>query len=202
MTHSELPVAGQPAPERADAARNRRRILDAAAELLAERGPEGVTMNCVAQTAGMGVGTVYRRFGDVGQLLLALLDDGERRFQEAFMTGSPPLGPGAPPTARLRAFLYALVDRTVEAGTLLRAAEAASPRARYRHAPYLAMHTHVALLLRQLRPGSDPAVLAHLLLAPLAPSLVEHLIVECARTPDEIKAGIDDLLTLHLPDER
>lgn len=89
MSRIELPVTGQAPPERADAARNRRKILDAAARLVAEQGPDAVTMNAVAHAACMGVGTVYRRFGDVSSLLFALLDDDERRFQEAFMSGPP-----------------------------------------------------------------------------------------------------------------
>ncbi|GAB1338679.1 TetR/AcrR family transcriptional regulator [Streptomyces sp. E-15] len=193
---TDLPVLGQTPPERADAARNRRKILDAAARLIAERGPEAVTMNAVAHAAGMGVGTVYRRFGDVGRLLFALLDDGEQRFQEAFMTGPPPLGPGAPPAERLRAFLHAVADRVEEQLTVLGAAEAASPRARYESGAYLTMHTHVAMLLRQVRPGTDPAVLAHLLLSPFMPSLFEHLTVQRGLTQDQIKSGIDGLLAL------
>lgn len=114
------------------------------------------------------------------------------------MTGSPPLGPGAPPAERLSGFLCALVDRTIEAGTILRAAEAASPGARYRHGPYLTMYTHVSVLLREIQPTADPRVLAHLLLAPFAPSLFEHLTVECGVSAGEIKAGIRDLLALHL----
>ena len=69
-----LPTVGTPAPERADAARNRRKILDAAARIVSEDGPEAVTMNQVAHASCIGVGTVYRRFGDVSQLLWALLD--------------------------------------------------------------------------------------------------------------------------------
>ncbi|NXY98897.1 TetR/AcrR family transcriptional regulator [Streptomyces sp. BR123] len=190
----ELPVSGQAPPERADAARNRRKILDAAARLIAEQGPDAVTMNAVAHAAGMGVGTVYRRFGDVGQLLLALLDDDERRFQEAFLSGPPPLGPEAPPEERLRAFLSALAERLAGCPAVMRAAEAASPGARYRSGAYLTMHTHVAMLLRQTRPGADAPVLAHLLLAPFVPSLFEHLTVDREVPVDRIKAGIDILL--------
>ncbi|GAB3906027.1 TetR/AcrR family transcriptional regulator [Microbispora bryophytorum] len=194
MARSELPVTGQVLPERADAARNRRRILDATARLIAEQGPEAVTMNAVAHAAGMGVGTVYRRFGDVSRLLLAVLDDGEQRFQEAFMTGPPPLGPGAPPADRLRAFLHVVADRIIEQGEIMRAAESASPGARYQSGAYLAMHTHVSVLMREMRPESDPTVLAHLLLAPFVPSLFTHLTVGCGLTGDQVKAGIDSLL--------
>ncbi|AXE22251.1 TetR family transcriptional regulator [Streptomyces globosus] len=194
MSRTELPVTGQAPPERADAARNRRRILDAAARLLADQGPDAVTMNAVAHAAGIGVGTVYRRFGGVSGLLLALLDEGEKRFQEAFLAGPPPLGPGAPPEERLRAFLHALADRLSACRAVMGAAEAASPGARYGSGAYLTLHTHVSLLLRQARPEADAPVLAHLLLAPFVPSLFEHLTAEREVSPDRIKAGIDALL--------
>jgi AcrR family transcriptional regulator len=65
-------------PLRKDAERNRRRILDAAAELFTERGL-GVTLNDVAHHADVGVGTVYRRFPDKELLIDALF---EERFDE------------------------------------------------------------------------------------------------------------------------
>ena len=63
---------------RRDAERNRQLILDAARELFAERGL-GVTLNDVAHYAGLGVGTVYRRFPDKAQLIDALF---EQRLEE------------------------------------------------------------------------------------------------------------------------
>lgn len=70
-------------PLRRDAERNRQRILDAARELFAERGL-GVTLNDIAHHAGVGVGTVYRRFPDKAQLIDELF---EQQVQElvAFM---------------------------------------------------------------------------------------------------------------------
>ncbi len=65
-------------PLRRDAERNRRRILDAARELFAERGLDA-TLNDVAHHAGVGVGTVYRRFPDKAHLIDALF---EERLQE------------------------------------------------------------------------------------------------------------------------
>ncbi|MGW0121263.1 TetR/AcrR family transcriptional regulator [Streptomyces sp. NPDC003327] len=189
-----------PAPERADAARNRRRILDAAARIVAERGPDAVTMNQVAHASGIGVGTVYRRFGDVNQLLWALLDERERVFQEAFMSGPPPLGPGAPAAERLDAFLDALVDRIGEQREILLAAHSAAPRARYAGGAYQLMHTHVAMLIGQLKPGADAPLLAHLLLAPFSPDLMNQLTVEEARPTDRLKAGIRELLALRADD--
>ncbi|MFG3038511.1 TetR/AcrR family transcriptional regulator [Streptomyces sp. NPDC048330] len=191
-----LPTLDAPAPERADAARNRRKILDAAARIVAEQGPDAVTMNQVAHASGIGVGTVYRRFGDVSQLLWALLDDRERRFQEAYMSGPPPLGPGAPPAERLDAFLDALVDRVREQRGLLLAAHSAAPRARYHSGAYRVMHTHVALLIGQLRPGADSALLAHLLLSSFSPDVMHHLTVEQELSAERLKAGVRTLLTL------
>lgn len=67
-----------PAPaaraSRADAERNRRRVLEAAARVVAERGATA-TLNEVARAAGVGVGTVYRKFSDKEAMLAALFDD-------------------------------------------------------------------------------------------------------------------------------
>ncbi|MEU8540015.1 TetR/AcrR family transcriptional regulator [Streptomyces sp. NPDC048717] len=189
-----LPALGAPVPERADAARNRRKILDAAARIVAENGPEAVTMNQVAQASGIGVGTVYRRFGEVSQLLWALLDERERRFQETYLSGPPPLGPGAPATQRLYAFLCAYVDHVVDQRALLLAAQTASPTGRYTNGAYLATHAHVRLLLAETRPTANAPLLAHLLLAPFCPSLMHHLTEEQHLSPDELKAGIRQLL--------
>ncbi|MFC3500710.1 TetR/AcrR family transcriptional regulator [Micromonospora krabiensis] len=194
----EISFPGQPPPERADAARNRRRILDAAGRLLADQGPEAVTMNAVAQIAGIGVGTVYRRFGDVSQLLLALLDDRERQFQQAFLAGPAPLGPDAPPVDRLRAFLHALTDHVAEHMTIMLAAECASPLARYTNGFYLAWHLHTSTLLRQIRPEADVDVVADLLLGLTTPTLIGHLTTQRGITPERIKASIDHLLTTSL----
>ena len=60
-------------PLRRDAERNRQRILDAARELFAEEGL-GVTLNDIAHHAGVGVGTVYRRFPDKSQLIEELFE--------------------------------------------------------------------------------------------------------------------------------
>jgi AcrR family transcriptional regulator len=67
-------MGAEPRPLRADAARNRRRILDAARRVFAEHGL-GVGVDVVAREAGVGVGTIYRRFPTKEQLLQAIVDD-------------------------------------------------------------------------------------------------------------------------------
>lgn len=61
-------------PLRRDAERNRRRILDAAAEVFADHGL-GASLDEIAQHAEVGVGTVYRRFPNKEALIDALFDD-------------------------------------------------------------------------------------------------------------------------------
>lgn len=58
------------------------------------------------------------------------------------------------------------------------------------------MHTHVTLLVGSLRPQPDPAVLADLLLAPFAPSLLDHLSKGPGPTVAQIKDSIDQLLDM------
>ncbi len=65
---------GPERPLRKDAERNRRRILQAAAEVFTERGLEA-TLDDVARHAGVGVGTVYRRFPDKAALADALFEE-------------------------------------------------------------------------------------------------------------------------------
>lgn len=189
----ELPVVGSPPAERADAAHNRRRILRAAAGLIATRGPEAVSMDEVARAAGVGVGTVYRRFGDRARLVYAVIDDLERDFQAAFIQGPPPLGPGASPPDRLRAFLHALADRTEAQADLLLMAESGPPDARFRDGSYGLYHRHVAMLLRQIRPGADTAYLADALLAPFAANLFLHQRRTRGMSLDRVKSGLDAL---------
>src|SRR5215470_15725969 len=113
---------GLPHPERADAARNRRLLLATAREMLAEEGADKLTMDGLAERAGLGKGTVYRRFGTRAGIFHALLDDDERAFQERVLCGSPPLGPGALPVDRLVAYGRARIDFLIGHREIARAA--------------------------------------------------------------------------------
>jgi AcrR family transcriptional regulator len=61
-------------PLRRDAERNRQRILEAAREAFAQEGL-AVTLDEIARRAGVGVGTIYRRFPDKEQLIDALFEE-------------------------------------------------------------------------------------------------------------------------------
>lgn len=95
---------GKPRGERADAVRNREHLLAVAREILAEQGAERITMDGLAERAGLGKGTVFRRFGTRAGIFRALLESDELAFQDEVMQGVPPLGPGADPQQRLIAY--------------------------------------------------------------------------------------------------
>ncbi|MGW2843312.1 TetR/AcrR family transcriptional regulator [Streptomyces sp. NPDC001493] len=118
-----LPVVpfGKPRGERADAARNRELLLQTARELIAEQGTQKVTMDALAERAGLGKGTVFRRFGTRAGIFQALLDEDERNFQEQVLSGPPPLGPGAGPVERMTAYGRARIAFLLDHHTIARA---------------------------------------------------------------------------------
>ncbi|WP_068279044.1 TetR/AcrR family transcriptional regulator [Aldersonia kunmingensis] len=171
-----LPLVGG-SSERCDAARNRRLLLDAAAILVAERGVDAVTMDALAAAAGVGKGTVFRRFGSRAGLMLELLDHSETELQGAFMFGPPPLGPGADPVDRLVAFGHARLAMVETQGDIMRAAKA-TPFSRFEAPPHLVSVTHVSTLLREAGRHEHVRLLADTLIAPLDADLVLHQLRE------------------------
>ncbi|GAA2160769.1 TetR/AcrR family transcriptional regulator [Actinomadura napierensis] len=174
-----------PPKERSDAARNRAAVLEAAARLFAERGVDAVSMDQVAAEAGVGKGTLFRRFGDKAGLAVALLDARERVLQEAILHGPPPLGPEAGDGERLVAFVEAYLDYLLEHLALVRMSETASPGARYRIGAYRFWHRHVAILANG---APDPEYAAHAVLAALSAEHVAALLPELGE--ERIRGGI------------
>jgi AcrR family transcriptional regulator len=184
-------TVGAPPRERADAARNRARILDAAERLFREHGVAAVSMDQIANAAKVGKGTLFRRFGDKAGLAVALLDSRERDLQAAILSGPPPLGPGAAPGERLIAFLGAYAEFLDAHLDLVHLSETARPGARYRIGAYRLWHRHVALLLAEARPELDADYLAHALLAPLAAD--QRLALREEIDVDRVRAGLTAL---------
>jgi AcrR family transcriptional regulator len=170
-TRPDLLAEPSAVPERADAARNRARVLAAAADLFATRDPRAVTMDDIAKAAGVGRATVYRRYPDTWSIAVALLDEHERTLQERLLRGDPPLGPGAPPARRLAAFYAAMVDLLDAHADLVLGAETGG--ARYATGAYGFWSTHVRSLLVEAGIG-DPDAMVDALLAPVSAEVYLH----------------------------
>ena len=92
--------------ERVDAARNRQGILDAADRLFSETSaPEKISMEDVARAAGLGKGTLFRRFGDRATLIRSVYARRVEPLRRQIESGPPPLGPAAPRQDRVVAIL-------------------------------------------------------------------------------------------------
>jgi AcrR family transcriptional regulator len=157
--------------ERADAARNRARVLAAAADLFASRDARTVTMDEIAKAAGVGRATVYRRYPDTWSIAVALLDEHERALQERLLRGDPPLGPGAPPATRLAAFYLAMVELLDAHVDLVLGAETGG--ARFATGAYGFWAAHVRSLLVEAG-SADPDAMVDVLLAPVAAEVYVH----------------------------
>ncbi len=193
MLGDGLHLVGEDPAERSDAARNRRLLLEAAETLVAEHGPDSVTMEAVAQKAGVGKGTVFRRFGSRTGLMRALLDHTEKQLQNDFMFGPPPLGPGAKPIDRLIAFGRARLALVLVVGEVLRAAEA-SPDLRYEHPAHMLCTAHISMLLRQAGVDGDVALLADALFGALDAGLVLHQVQVREMSIERVADGWEDLV--------
>jgi AcrR family transcriptional regulator len=178
----ELSVSApqEPQRERGDAARNRALVLDAARRLVAQRGADAVTMDDVAAAAGVGKGTLFRRFGSRAGLMVVLLDEDERASQQAFLFGPPPLGPDAAPMDRLVAFGRARICFVHAHHALLSAANR-DPHTRHVGAAAV-QRTHVRMLLQSAHTTGDLDVQTDALLALLDPDYLEHQLSDRGHT--------------------
>jgi AcrR family transcriptional regulator len=186
-------------PERTDAARNRRLLLTAAREMLASEGADKLTMDALAERAGLGKGTVFRRFGTRAGIFQALLDDDEREFQRQVLSGPPPLGPGAPALDRLIAYGRARIDFLIRHSEIARAAlDGREPVPAGSRTPM--SQAHIRFLIGQLRLGdADLDVLATQLTGALDGPLLLYLSTAAlshdpARVTERLGRGWADLV--------
>lgn len=176
--------------ERKDARRNLERVLQAAHELFAERGAE-VTMEEVARRAGVGVGTVYRRFPSKEHLFAAVSHaacaDMQHCMHQAVAVEHDPLG-------KLRALVVMHYRRSAQQVALLEIRTVSSAG---QHCPqpaaspqlYAALHHLLRLLILEgQQQGSvrqdDADRLATLCLELLHPHAVQNLL-RALGGPDE-----------------
>ena len=197
---------GEERSERRDAAANRARILATAERLFAEKGVSAVHMAEIAEAAGVGKGTLYRRFCNKGELALSLMDAQLKEFQDEQLASMRRMtGAEVPFLEQLAHFLAALVAFTETHMALLYEAQqhvqALDEEDVTRPHFWQYMTTH-ALLRRAVAAGElpedvDTAYAAEALLAPLSAETFrfqkEHLGFSTERMADGLRLMVNGL---------
>jgi AcrR family transcriptional regulator len=197
------PAMGERQSERRDAAANREHVLAAARALFATKGVDAVTMEEIAAAAGVGKGTLYRRYSHKGALCLALLGENALRLSAEMQRAveQPDAQRAALPL--LDAFLARLVAFNEENGALLSAAGDAAPRMQrgwlYTTPIYQWMRaTLQALLAHAIARGEirplNLQIAADVLLAPFAIDLYQHQRLRLGLSGADILATTADLI--------
>ncbi|MCP2256596.1 transcriptional regulator, TetR family [Streptoalloteichus tenebrarius] len=179
--------------ERADAARNREAILAAATALFDREGVESVSMQDIAAAAGVGKGTVFRRFGDRTALVHAVLEPRVAALRESVEGGPPPLGPGGDPHDALVAYVDALFAFVWRNRPMIRALEHRGPDAYYAND---ASQFWIEELDRRLAAAGvtdDTEYLAHAVFTALRSDVIDYLVTARGMTRDRVLAGIQEL---------
>lgn len=181
--------------ERADASRNRQAILAAARTLFdTADDPLTVTMDDIAAAAGVGKGTLFRRFGDRTGLLRAVFDTRIAGLMAAIVNGPPPLGPATPPRERLLALLDAMIEFKLGNRKITRALEQTSERTSFLESPnYQLAHALFTDLLTGIVTPDRAAWTAHALLSFTRIDLLENLIATQAWTAARLRQEIQDV---------
>ena len=198
----EAVAGGAVREKRRDAVDSRRRLLDAARELFGRRGVEGVSMYEIGRTAGVGQGTLYRRFEHKGVLCSALLAEQiEDFYQETWERVETE---NRPALARLAWFLDRLARFNERNAGLLGAIRDAAGGGRrvemYRNPFYGWLRATVLALLRwaeengELRRGLDLECAADTLLAALNIDLYLYQRRELGMSRKRIIAALGSVL--------
>ena len=177
--------------ERRDAAENRRRILDTARTLFGARGVDAVTMQDIGREAGVGQGTLYRRYAHKGVLCEALLEDSMLGLYQT-LTADADAGS---PLAHLERLLDRLVAFNEANAPLLIGACAERPGEWYRSPLYVWLHGTIAALLRRAADARETEAVdieatADALLAALDIELYRFQREQRGFAPERIAAGV------------
>ena len=196
--------------ERSDAAADRALILQTAERLFAERGVANVCMSEIAEAAGVGKGTLYRRFANKGELCLALMDRQMSDFQNGMLAQfARQMTGGVPYLGQLTSFLAALVEFTEIHSPLLIEVQHAGmvqedPRLNLPrlNLPHIWQYMTVSALLRSaVRAGEvtadlDLEYLGEALLAPLQVDYFRFQRQVRGYSTERIAAGLGELVQL------
>ena len=184
--------------ERADAARNRQAVLEAAGRLFDDAAEIGaVSMDDVARAAGVGKGTLFRRFGDRTTLIRTVYDARLTDLRTAIAGGPPPLGPGTDPRARIPALLEAVVDFKLDNRKLAMSLERDQrdgAATLYTSPSYVETHRLLTSLLTEVIGADEAAWIAYALLAATRVDLVDHLVTAEGMTRDDLHRRVRALV--------
>ncbi|MFI0980900.1 TetR/AcrR family transcriptional regulator [Streptomyces sp. NPDC021093] len=176
-------------PERADALRNREAVLTAAEALFAESGrPQAVSMDEIAAAAGVGKGTLFRRFGDRAGLIGAVIASRLEPLRKA--VGEARDAAERPPRQRVLDLLDISLRFKIENRHLMSAAEDAGVGSLYQAEHYGWWHELLRTELDQVPGVRDPGFTAHALLAAVRADLVIHLIDDQKMTPEGLRSSL------------
>jgi len=191
--------------ERRDAAANRARILATAESLFAKRGVADVNMADIAQEAGVGKGTLYRRFANKGELCLALMDAQMVEFQNNMLNRMQQMtAANVPKLDQLLNFIDALVYFTDTHSPLLCEVQregllqgVSDSRVQL---PHFWQHMTVCGLLKaaaaneEIAADCDAEYLADAILSPLKADIFRFQIEVRGFTLERISAGLQTLV--------
>lgn len=190
-------------PERRDAAENRQLILETAARLFAARGVQDVCMAEIAKEAGIGKGTLYRRFSNKGELCLSLLDGDYQLFQNQQLAHfQEQIQMQLSPTEQLIGFLTQLLHFIFDHVDLLNEIEQVGlddDRVDV-NIPHWWNHLTIRSLLQlavnhgEVSPDADLEYIASALLAPLDSRILRLHLGAHGFTLDQIAAGQESLV--------
>jgi AcrR family transcriptional regulator len=160
MDDKKIISFNQNKPIRADAARNRRRLLKTAQRLFTRRSIAEVTMSSIAREAGVGKGTLYRHFDDKADLCHALLDEDMRAFQQRTLDHMRTCQDAY---VCLRWFLQETAEYVIDHSELLREVANQGGIEMLRHPAHLWWRQTIHGLLVQLNPPGDVDYMADML---------------------------------------
>jgi AcrR family transcriptional regulator len=189
--------------ERADAAANRQHILTAARQLFDARGVEQVTMDEIARAAGVGKGTLYRRYADKAALVVELMDTCFVSFERETLAEIEAGTGCTSPIDQLHAFLDRLIGWTEEhtqwLGVIADQSNG-SRRGSGRCGPiYAWLHGVVEYLLRQAVEAGEASIgdtvyAADVILSAVDVDLYVFQRRERYYSPERIRAGLHQLV--------
>ncbi|MFJ9076456.1 TetR/AcrR family transcriptional regulator [Streptomyces sp. NPDC102278] len=175
--------------ERADALRNREAVLAAADALFCASGsPQSVSMDDIAAAAGVGKGTLFRRFGDRAGLIGAVIASRMEPLQQAVREAQE--AAGSSPRQRVADLLDASLRFKIENRNLMTAAEDAGLSSPYRAEHYGWWHGVLRTALAQVPGVHDADFTAHALLATIRADLVAHLIDEQGMDAEGLRTSL------------